>query len=114
MSRDRRVPVTGLFRPAKAGGIVPTIDWITVNIDLSDGNTITLDIPQPASAGLDYRDDPRSCWHHPNLLAPASVMPRRCQSEEELVLSIQFDQWREGGQPAYTAAIQPTPERGSP
>ncbi|MEU4513155.1 hypothetical protein AB0G05_26975 [Nonomuraea wenchangensis] len=114
MSRGRRVPVASLFKPSGARDVVPSIDRITVNIALSDGNTITLDVPQPVSAGIDYSDELNSCWHRMSLDVPDRVMPCRCQSEEGLVLSIQLDQWRDDGQPAYTAAIKPTPERGSP
>ncbi|MGA4995914.1 hypothetical protein [Nonomuraea bangladeshensis] len=114
MSRGRRVPVASLFKPSGARDVVPSIDRITVNIALSDGNTITLDVPQPVSAGIDYSDELRSCWHHMAIASTALGLPCRCQSEEELVLSIQLNQWRDDGQPAYTAAIKPTPERGSP
>ncbi|MEV0996808.1 hypothetical protein [Nonomuraea sp. NPDC050202] len=112
MSHDRRVPLAAIFKPAGDRDAVPRIDRITAHVALSDGSTITFDIPQPLSAGIDYRDEPRSCWHHMSLVAPASAMPCRCQTEEELILSIQLNPWRDDGQPAYTVAQQ-TPERGS-
>ncbi|MEU4231148.1 hypothetical protein AB0F17_43225 [Nonomuraea sp. NPDC026600] len=112
MSLNRRVPLTALFKPARVRDAVPRIDRLTVTAAMSDGNTITLDVAEPLGASLDYRDEYRSCTHHMALAGPKFAVPCRCQEEQELVLSIQLDPWRDG-EPAYTATTQPTPERGS-
>ncbi|MEU6713007.1 hypothetical protein ABZ897_16115 [Nonomuraea sp. NPDC046802] len=113
MSPHNRVPVTALAGPAGARGI-PAIDRVTVTVAVSDGSTITLDIPKPLNAGLDYRAEHGRCAHNIGVLGYAARVPCGCQDEQELVLAVELNPWRADGEPVYTVTTQQTPERGSP
>ncbi|WP_433513864.1 hypothetical protein ACQP2T_61670 [Nonomuraea sp. CA-143628] len=113
MSLDHRVPLTAIFKPPGVRDAAPRIDRLTVTVAASDGSTITLDIAEPLGAGIDYRAERGQCAHNIGVLGFAAAVPCHCQEEQDLVLSIQLNPWRDDGQPAYTVTTQQAPERGS-
>lgn len=107
-----RVPITALAGPA-GERTTPTIDRITVTVAVSDGSTLTLDIPKPLNAGLDYRAELGKCAHNIGILGWAARVPCGCHDEQELVLAVELNPWRDADEPAYAVSIQKAPERGS-
>ncbi|MFI6900285.1 hypothetical protein ACIBKY_03435 [Nonomuraea sp. NPDC050394] len=95
----RRTPLTALA--GRASRPVPTIDQITVTVTVSDGSTITLDISKPLNAELDHRPKHGNCAHNHYVGMPTHF-PCSCQDEQEFVLAVDLNPWRDDGEPTFT------------